>query len=267
MKFRIATVHAFNHETLKGNPAGICLLDTFPADAEMQKAAAIMGHAETAFMVKRADGSYDLRWFTPTQEVPLCGHATLAAAHLLQSDAICFHTQSGPINVTRDGQHYAMTLPKAVGQTVDAASLQSCLSTPIISAQRSKASYMVEVSNMQALLNCQPQFDHIAKLDSEDLIVTCKGENGYDYAYRCFCPQVGIPEDQVTGSANCILAPYWAEKLGRTQMHALQSSANGGAMNVHVNDTTIQLSGKALTTQQPVSIDTKRSTQPAQVAA
>lgn len=267
MKFGIATVNAFNHGSLKGNPAGVCLLDAFPADADMQKAAAIMGHAETAFMVKRTDGSYDLRWFTPTQEVPLCGHATLAAAHFLGADTARFHTKSGEINVSRSGEQYFMALPNTPGEPVEPDALQNCLGQHILSARRSHASYMVEVADMYALRNCQPNLDTIAKLDSEDLIVTCRGENGYDYAYRCFCPQVGIPEDQVTGSANCILAPYWAAKLDRTHLQALQASANGGTLNVQLGGSTVQVGGRALTTQQPTTIDTERAPTSSQVAA
>ena len=254
--FKVTTIHAFtNTAELKGNPAGVCLLELFPGDAVMQEIARRMGHAETAFLVKNAENSYALRWFTPTTEVPLCGHATLAAAHFLresnQVDGVApvqFTTQSGMLDARFNGAAITLTLPATPGKVTQITpEISACLGVNIVSCKRSDASYLVEVADMNALRNCRPNLSAIAKLASEDLIVTTAGENGYDYAYRCFCPQVGIDEDQVTGSANCILAPHWATKRGSGEMKALQASENGGELNVALKDDSVEVGGRALT--------------------
>ncbi|MFN7401670.1 MAG: PhzF family phenazine biosynthesis protein [Alphaproteobacteria bacterium] len=254
--FNVTTINAFtNAAELRGNPAGVCLLNAFPEKAVMQEIARRMGHAETAFLVKNAENSYALRWFTPTTEVGLCGHATLAAAHFLreskQVDGIApvqFTTQSGRLDARYNDTSISITLPATPGKDADITpALAACLGVPITSCKRSDASYLVEVADMNTLRDCKPNLKAIANLDSEDLIVTTAGENGYDYAYRCFCPQLGIDEDQVTGSANCILAPYWGDKLHRTSMKALQASTNGGELNIVLNGNNVEVGGRALT--------------------
>lgn len=255
MMFNVTTINAFADGTLRGNPAGVCLLDAFPNDGAMLAVAKQMGHAETAFLVKRGDNAFDLRWFTPTQEVPLCGHATLAAAHYLRQQPLVdsarpvrFHTKSGTIEARFNGNAIALDLPNSPGHGFPASSIASCLGVPVIACQRTAASILAEVADMAALRDCRPDLDAIAKLDSEDLIVTtATGVTGYDYAYRCFAPQVGIDEDQVTGSANCILAPYWAAKLGKSEFKVLQASSNGGALDVKLDDKHVEVGGQALT--------------------
>lgn len=265
--FNVTTINAFtNGVELCGNPAGVCLLNAFPDNAVMQEIAQRMGHAETAFLVKNAENSYALRWFTPTTEVPLCGHATLAAAHFLreskQVDGIApvkFSTKSGILDARYNNGSISITLPATPGKNADITpALATCLGVPITSCKRSDTSYLVEVADMEALRYCKPNLGAIAKLDSEYLIVTTAGEHGYDYAYRCFCPQVGIDEDQVTGSANCILAPYWGDKLHRTSMKALQASTNGGELHIVLNGNNVEVGGRALTIR-TTTVDLKKN--------
>lgn len=257
---QITSINAFTHGALKGNPAGVCEVSAFPEDAVMQRAAHRMGHAETAFLVKLSTNHYALRWFTPTTEVALCGHGTLAAAHFLRESHLVdgvspvqFATASGTLTARYDGAHIYLTLPTKPGDEIPiTARLEACLGVTIRTALRNDINYLVEVADIEALRNCSPNLHAIASLDSEDLIVTCIGTDGYDYAYRCFCPQVGIDEDPVTGSANCILAPFWAARLGRITMKALQTSTNGGALNITLNQESVEIGGEA----QTVSIST-----------
>lgn len=272
--FKVATINAFVDGTLKGNAAGVCLLDAFPGDASMQDIATRMGHAETAFIVKRAYNNYELRWFTPTQEVPLCGHAALAAAHYLRQNnqvnsaaPVRFNTKSGELLANIEGENITLQLPKNAGTEIAITDeLNACLGVDIKSAKYNGVSYLVEVADMKALRNCGPSLTNIAKLNSEDLIVTtATGVDGFDYAYRCFCPQVGIPEDAVTGSANCILAPHWAAKLGKNDFVALQASNSGGALNIGLRNDHVAVGGKALTIN-TTTIDLGRPSQAAGIA-
>lgn len=251
----VTTINAFQRGDLKGNPAGVCLLKEFTPDEKMQIIARQMGHAETAFLVRCDPQTFILRWFTPTTEVPLCGHATLAAAHWLREQKMVdatkpvqFITLSGMIDARYDGAVIHLTLPLTPGeeQTVTP-NITACLGVPVVKCMRSAHSYLVEVADVATLQNCAPNLEAIANLDAEDLIVTAKTEDGYDYAYRCFCPQVGIDEDQVTGSANCILAPYWATKLNKETMRAIQLSANGGALEVTLHSDRVEVGGIAET--------------------
>lgn len=266
--FQVTTINAFTDgQALHGNPAGVCLVDRFPGDADMQKIARQMGHSETAFLVPQGPNLFDLRWFTPQTEEALCGHATLAAAHYLRSqnkvDAakyVCFNTKSGMLHATYQGDSIVLTLPRASIATLAPELLQSCIDQPIIAAVRSTRSYVIEVADLATLRRVSPNLKAIAALDSEDLIVTCKN-GAAGYAYRCFCPQVGINEDPVTGSANCILAPYWAAKLNCNDFSVLQASAEGGALEVMLRDNHIEVAGKALTmntlrigTEEPVAM-------------
>ncbi len=221
----------------------------------MQEIARRMGHSETAFLVRRGDDEYDLRWFSPATEVPLCGHATLAAAHYLReaglvdtASTVRFATRAGELRAHYGPDAITLDLPARPGRATEVSDLEGCLGVPILSAVRNGSSIVAEVADMEALRSCRPDYAAIARLRSEDLIVvTATGVDGFDYAYRCFAPQLGIPEDPVTGSANCILAPLWAGRLGKQAFRALQASPEGGALDVRVNGERVGVGGKAVT--------------------
>ena len=253
--FQITSINAFSRGAPTGNPAGVCLLQQFPDAATMQDIATRVGHAETAFLVAQSTNHYALRWFTPTTEVSMCGHGSVAAAHFLRESCrvdttqpIKFSITSGELEARYDGIHIYLTLPATPGEAVAITpTITACIDAPIERCLRSKSSYLVTVADMHSLHTCKPNLQAIAALDSEDLIVTTAGQNGYDYAYRCFCPQVGIDEDQVTGSANAILAPYWSQKLARTHMQAFQASRNGGALMIQLMGNAVEIGGEAHT--------------------
>jgi predicted PhzF superfamily epimerase YddE/YHI9 len=224
-------IDAFTSKPFMGNAAAVCLLDAFPADAEMQLVAAQMNLSETAFAVRNKPLDYNLRWFTPDVEVNLCGHATLAATHaLLQSGVI----SRGP------------TLP---GEPVKPPAALKALGVDIVACELSRDNYLVEVKDFTTLLSCTPSFKKLARLDAQGVIVTtARGVEGFDFASRYFCPGIGINEDPVTGSAHCTLAPYWAKKLGKDSFHALQASKGHGILDVSVKGTRTFITGQCVTT-------------------
>jgi len=252
----IVQVDAFTDRPFAGNPAGVCLLAA-PRDAAwMQAVAAEMNLAETAFLLPREDGSWDLRWFTPVAEVDLCGHATLASAHLLweqevPSRSLQFHTRSGVLTCTLGGPGIEMDFPaeRAAAAEAPAGLLEALgVATPRF-VGRNRMDWLVEAADEAAVLALAPDFGRLRGLDARGVIVTARADAGtaWDFVSRCFFPPVGIDEDPVTGSAHCALAPYWAERLGRDALVGRQASARGGTVHVRTAGDRVVLGGTAVT--------------------
>jgi PhzF family phenazine biosynthesis protein len=236
MNLPLYWIDAFTDRLFTGNPAGVVPLDRWTDDALMQRIAFENGLAETAFFMKTGEDRYHLRWFTPNAEVDLCGHATLATAFVVftqlgsAGDVLTFDSRSGPLRVTRlaDGR-LELDFPSrpAVPATPPAALVQGLGALPASYAQ---AHANLAVFNTAAEVSAlRPDFVALATLEQYGTIVTAPGED-CDFVSRFFAPRVGIPEDPVTGSAHCVLTPYWAERLGKKRLHARQISARGGEL-------------------------------------
>jgi PhzF family phenazine biosynthesis protein len=253
MTLPIYQADAFTDQLFGGNPAAICPLTEWLPDATMQKIAAENNLAETAYFVKEGDG-YGLRWFTPELEIDLCGHATLASAHILFTElgyagsSINFYTQkAGTLVVTRNGEKYTLDFPSRppapaalTTELLDAMSGQKPLEV-----LRSRDYFLVYETEQQ-VRDIAPDFSLLAKVDTIGVIVTAPG-NEVDFVSRFFCPAVGIMEDPVTGSAHCNLIPYWADKLGKDKLHAYQISSRKGELWCENKGDRVLMSGKAVT--------------------
>ncbi|MFB9722776.1 PhzF family phenazine biosynthesis protein [Planobispora longispora] len=253
---RIYTVDAFTDQAFHGNPAGVCLLDSPMPDSWMQSLAAEMRHSETSFLLRGEDGGpYSLRWFTPAVEVALCGHATLATAHVLYSTGAAsgtveFSTKSGILSVTRDGTGLiTMDFPaKALEEAVPPPGLVEALGVKPVWVGKNEWDYLVEVENEEAVRAVSPDFTALAAVDARGVIVTAEAAgSGADYVSRFFAPRVGVPEDPVTGSAHCALAPYWTHRLGRDVLTGRQLSERGGTVRTTVRGDRVELAGRATT--------------------
>src|SRR6202051_3071811 len=227
-------VDSFTSELFAGNPAGVCILSAFLADSIMQKIAAENRHSETACGVPRADGAFDLRWFTPTVEDSLCGHATLASAYVLALRKhnvwpVRFHTRSGILTVARNGDGLEMDFPSWPPQPCETPiDLLPALGLKAALVMKSR-DYLVVVDRAEQVRALSPDIAALAKLDAgRGTIVTAPGEGDVDYVCRMFLPSAGIDEDPATGSIHCTLAPYWAGRLGKGTFCAPQIRARGG---------------------------------------
>lgn len=257
MSIPLFQIDAFADGPFTGNPAAVCLLDA-PADPSwMQSVAAEMNLAETAFLVP-ADPGYHLRWFTPEVEVDLCGHATLASAHALYetgrlaSDAAAhFQTASGLLTVTR-AQDGAMTMDFPATPPREAPApdrFADIFGTEPVWTGRSRFDLFAAVTDEAAVRGLNPDHAAVAALGMRGIIVTAKADPGrpYDFVSRFFAPGSGVPEDPVTGSAHCALAPYWADKLGQDGLTGYQASKRGGTVAVRVRGDRVELTGQAVT--------------------
>lgn len=240
-----------------GNPAGVCILDKEPPVSWMQQVALEMNQAETAFVHKGADGSWNLRWFTPQVEVNLCGHATLAAAHALWQHAgetaaiLEFHTLSGLLSAKQIGDEIQLDFPADFPQSVAVvppALLQLLGSKPHWFGQ-GRDDLIAVLDSADAVRNFVPNAEQIASFTSRGLILTAPGDegSGLDMVSRFFAPKVGINEDPVTGSAHCLLACYWGNRLDKIHLRAQQASPRGGLLTLDWQDDRVLLSGKACT--------------------
>ena len=249
-------IDAFTDRPFAGNPAAVCLLDNAREDAWMQAVAAEMNLSETAF-VRRLGDDFELRWFTPILEVHLCGHATLASAHALweqrvvdSSAAVRFHTKSGLLTCSSDGDHIVLDFP-ATRVTATGAPAGLCEALGVTSPRfvgRSKFDYLVVVESEQALRAIRPDFPRLGRIDARGIIVTSVADDpDIDFVSRFFGPAAGVDEDPVTGSAHCALGPYWAERLGKDTMTGLQASARSGIVRVRLAGDRAILSGRAVT--------------------
>lgn len=232
-------IDAFVSGPFSGNPAAVCLLTEWPEDTVLAAIAAENNLSETAFCRARKDGEYDLRWFTPTVEIDLCGHATLATAHVLMSELrgrgdegappadIAFNTRSGKLAVVREGDEYAMSLPAAsVATSPPAPELLESLGLNDAELFRSAALAVLLLADEAAVRAVDPDFKELAKSGEELVCVTAPGHEA-DFVVRVFAPNVGIDEDPATGSAQCLLAPFWSQRLGRNELSSRQLSARG----------------------------------------
>ncbi len=256
MSVPIFTVDAFAERAFEGNPAAVCLLEAPQDESWMQSIAAEMKHAETAFLVPHPGDGFDLRWFTPEVEVALCGHATLASAHVLWESAtvepratLRFHTQSGVLSASRKGAWIELDFPlKPVEQAPAPAGLAAALGVKPLYVGRNVFDYLVEVGSEADVRGVQPDFAKLAKVEARGVIVTSRADSaGVDFVSRFFAPRAGVPEDAVTGSAHCALAPYWGSKLGLAEMVGHQLSARGGTVRVRIDGDRVMLGGQAVT--------------------
>jgi PhzF family phenazine biosynthesis protein len=248
----IYQVDAFTDKLFGGNPAAICPLETWLPDATMQAIAAENNLAETAFFV-RDGGDYALRWFTPTVEVDLCGHATLASGHVVFSfleprrETVSFHTKkAGTLTVTRRGDMLVMDFPaRAPNPAEPPAGLLAALGGTPREVLRAR-DYLVVYDSAAEIAALAPDLAALEKVDCWAAIVTAPGENGIDFVSRFFAPAQGIPEDPVTGSAHCTLVPYWAKRLRKTRLEARQISWRGGALTCTLDGERVGMAGNAV---------------------
>lgn len=253
---KIYQVDSFTDKAFGGNPAGVCVLGS-PADEKwMQDIAMEMNLAETAFLYKKGDDIYDLRWFTPEEEEDLCGHATLASAHILWETGVLepdrkavFNTRSGILSAVKKDGSIEMNFPsEAPCDTAAPEVLDRALGISCLYVGRNRLDYMVEVENEEIVRKLEPEYTLLKKLDARGVIVTSRsGSPEYDFVSRFFAPVAGINEDPVTGSAHCCLAPYWGKKLGKLSMNAYQASKRGGTLRVTLNGDRVLLAGQAVT--------------------
>jgi predicted PhzF superfamily epimerase YddE/YHI9 len=240
-------VDAFASQAFRGNPAGVCPLEEWLPDEILQAMAYEHHLAETAFFVSKAPGHYHLRWFTPETEVDLCGHATLATAHVLwnhldfRDDQIDFETQSGPLRVTREKDLLALDFPSRPPR---AATKPSWLGEAALFLQARDA--MIVLDTAEAVSAFRPDFKLLSQLDGLGVIVTAPGHE-VDFVSRFFAPKAGVPEDPVTGSAHCTLIPYWAARLGKNRLHARQLSRRGGELFCALYGERVSIAGYAVT--------------------
>jgi PhzF family phenazine biosynthesis protein len=263
----VYVVDAFTPIPLTGNPAGVVILDDQPEPpvAWMQAVAAEMRHAETVFIRTRSrqDSHWDLdlRWFTPEAEMDLCGHATLAAAHTvwerqLQSSPqphaptprLTFQTRSGELVCTREGSRIAMDFPSIPAHpAVAPEGLLAALGCRPVAIARSKYDILVEVKSEDEIRRLRPDLKRLRDIDTRGVIVATANQGMYDVVSRFFAPRVGVDEDPVTGSAHCTLTPYFAPRLGKSELRCYQASPRGGVVNTRLDGQRVHLSGEAIT--------------------
>jgi predicted PhzF superfamily epimerase YddE/YHI9 len=252
MRTPIFQIDAFAAQRFLGNPAAVMPMDRFLDDATLQSIAAENNLAETAFLVP-AGSDYRLRWFTPTDEVPLCGHATLASAAVVMErlepgrSAVVFHSASGPLAVKRIASGYLMDFPqRPCARVAPPPGLAAALGVVPAEVCADESNYLALLESARVLRSLAPDIAAIARLDRGGVIVTAPGDGGYDFVSRYFAPAKGIAEDPVTGSAHCMLAPYWAKKLGKTEFRAFQASPRGGQVVCRLVGDRIELEGSCV---------------------
>lgn len=249
MQLHFHQVDAFSDRPFAGNPAMVYHLEQWLDDALMQQIAAEHNLAETAFVVAKGEG-YRIRWFTPATEVPLCGHATLASAHVLfeiygeQKPRLDFQSLSGPLSVTREGGRLWLDFPRIDPQPLaEPVAVAEALGCEVQEVYQTKE-LLVVLASEQAVRACAPDMVALAKLPGLGVIVTAPGEQ-HDFVSRYFAPSIGIPEDPVTGSIHCSLIPYWAARLGKSQLHAYQRSVRGGELFCRLEGERVKIGGQA----------------------
>jgi PhzF family phenazine biosynthesis protein len=250
-KIKIFQVDAFTGELFKGNPAAVCLLDHWLPDALMQSIAAENNLAETAFVVRKA-GFFEIRWFTPTVEVDLCGHATLASAYVIfnhtdytAGEIILNSPRSGELSVRKEGKKLFLNFPAdELARCENLPGITMGIGLTPLEVYRGKTDYMAVLGSEEEVQNIQPDFAAIGKLDARGLIVTAPG-NLVDFVSRFFGPQSGVDEDPVTGSAHTTLTPFWSARLGKTSLSAKQISKRGGVLQCRYAPPRVVIGGEA----------------------
>ena len=249
-------VDAFTDRPFEGNPAAVVLLDAMPDNEWLQHVAAEMNLSETAFVAPLHDGRYELRWFTPVAEVDLCGHATLATAHVLwesgaveASTAAVFETASGRLGAEREGRWIVLDFPAEPAQKIDEyMDLTAALGARPVFVGSSRLDFLVELPDEAAVRGLEPDMHAIEQIGMRGVIVTARAHgDAYDFVSRYFAPRFGIPEDPVTGSAHCVLGPYWMQQLGKSTLVGYQASARGGTVGVEMFGDRVKLRGEAVT--------------------
>jgi PhzF family phenazine biosynthesis protein len=255
---KLFTVDAFTNTPFAGNPAGVCPLEHMIADEIMQNIAREMNLSETAFFAPIENG-YHLRWFTPAKEVDLCGHATLATAHILwqegflaENETAIFNTLSGILKAKKLGDWIEMQFP--LGEVPEKSTLNTevlsalGIEQPLFMVEYRTDRYLIEVATNAEVKSIKPNFSTLKEMGADRIMVTAKGEGSpYDFVSRYFAPGVDIDEDPVTGSAHCYLTPYWARKTSKTDFFAHQASARGGDLKLTITDENVIIRGQAVT--------------------
>jgi len=253
-------VDAFTHKPFSGNPAAVCILDEPKTDDWLQRIAAQFNLSETAFLWHQKDNQWLLRWFTPSCEVRLCGHATLASAHVLSNELnlpyaeFLFSTLSGILVAVVDEENISLNFPKIQPKLFSGIHLHNDdvgikqLNLNIVAAYQAGEDIIVELATEAEVLNYSPEIEKLAKIETRGVIITAPAKNDErDFVSRFFAPRAGIDEDPVTGSAHCSLAILWSKKLGKQSLRAEQLSQRGGFLEVGVHQGHVSLIGKSLT--------------------
>jgi PhzF family phenazine biosynthesis protein len=252
MRIKFYQVDAFTDKLFGGNPAGVCPLEDWIPEDVMQNIAFENNLAETAFFVLNGT-DYELRWFTPVSEVDLCGHATLASAHVLfehlaySKDKIVFHSRSGELTVRKDDDKLVLNFPADIFKKVEASEdLINGIGKKPMETYKGKTDYLLVYPSQKDIEEINPDFGLIMKSKARGVIVTAKG-NDVDFVSRFFAPDVGINEDPVTGSAHTTLTPYWAGKLGKPELSAMQISKRRGKLQCRLIKDRVEIAGNAVT--------------------
>lgn len=251
---RLYQVDAFTSRLFGGNPAAIVPLEDWIPDSVMQAIALENNLSETAFIVPKGKHNFQIRWFTPMIEVDLCGHATLAAAHVLYEhlnythSEITFDSRSGILTVRKEEDWYVLNFPSDILRKVPEynAEFSRLFNIPVLETLKGKTDYMIVLEKEEDVISLQPDFVRLKQVPARGIIVTAKG-NEVDFVSRFFAPQSGINEDPVTGSAHTTLTPYWAEKLTKNRLSALQVSARGGELFCKFIGSRVEIAGQAKT--------------------
>jgi len=248
----IFQIDAFTSRLFAGNPAAVVLLQSFSEETVLQAIAAENNLAETAFLVREGN-DYRLRWFTPTTEVPLCGHATLASAAVVMERlepsrrSVVFHSASGPLTVAKIESGYRMNFPVRLSEPVNPPPhLTEILGVAPVEVFANSFNYMVILENSRVVRTLTPDIDAIKAMDCSGVIVTATGDAKYDFVSRYFAPAKGIPEDPVTGGAHCMLTPYWARRLNKLEFRAFQASSRGGEMVCRLAGDRVEMEGSCV---------------------
>lgn len=256
MEVPVFRVDSFAERPFTGNPAGVCVLDSPADDAWMQAVAAELNAPATAFVAELPDG-FDLRWFTPVSPLSLCGHGTLAAAHvlwesgLISGDSIAFHTKSGQLIANRSGADIELDFPARPQLREEgpiAADLANALGVAEVHVGRNDKDFLIEVATESEVRSLTPDFARLKELPLRGVMVTAQSATlGCDFVSRFFAPSIGIDEDYATGSAHICLGPYWAAKLGKTSLTGFQASSRGATIRVRLEGERVVLAGRAIT--------------------
>lgn len=248
-------VDAFSERPFAGNPAAVCVLSEPRPDAWMQQLAFELGYSETAYVREAEGGAFSLRWFTPKVEVPLCGHATLASAHVLWNmgrvkGPIVFHTLSGALTCEQEGGSIYLDLPRTEAQDAPppVGLLPALRCARPVTVQRAGGNFLIELADEDGVRAAEPDFRALARVEAGAVMITAPSDDpAFDFVSRFFAPAKGIDEDPVTGSAHCALAPYWGERLGKARLRARQLSARGGVLEVELRGQRVRIGGRATT--------------------
>jgi len=252
VKARLFQLDAFTSHPFAGNPAAVMLFEAYPEDDMLQALAAENNLSETAFLVPDGD-DFQIRWFTPILEVPLCGHATLASAAVVlerlepSRDTVVFKSASGPLTVRRAESGFVMDFPmRRCAPATPPAGLTEALGAPIEETMWDGANFLVRLAAAGDVRGLAPELAAIARMPCAGVIVTAPGDGTHDCVSRYFAPAKGIAEDPVTGGAHCALTPYWSERLGKSELHAYQASTRGGELRCRLKGDRVELEGSCI---------------------